>query len=747
VILPPSANAEGKRYTWMTAPGETELAIAPTELLNCIAEVGRWSKRAPGLAATPGSRQLASQRNCEGLATDLSAPLVSEVIENYCKVAFEAEVEDVAHAGRGDRNNRLNLAALRLGGLLHVGVFCADDVRKELEAAAERSGLAKEDGLRAVHATIESGLGSGLRNPQDLDAIRKAAAKRAKRLSGRAGAATRNLDGIPRAVGDDEGLPTNGDVLGRGSRDGSSPEDSGDEERRQRGLDASLAFYPQTDLGNTERFTERMRGRLLHCYAFGWLWWDERRWSADDAETKVRRAEHDTVRAIQHEAVWLSQSGRDRVAEERKAIGLRRKNVKGQIPIMSDKLAQFGRSPEAKSRMRIAENASAYLTIEPSKLNADPYKINCLNGTLSISRKSDGEVVVALGPHDPNDFITKLVPVVYDPEARCPEYDAFLEMVQPDPAMRRFLDQWGGYSLCGDTSEQIMTFHHGRGKNGKSTLFNLWGHIAGDYGKSLRIETFLDQGRATSGGAATPDLAMLKSVRYLRTSEPERGVKLAEALIKLATGGEPINVRHLNREFFELSPIFKLTMSGNYKPTIIGTDEGIWRRVRLVPWDVTIPAEKRIKDFDRVKLYPELSGIFNRLIAGLVDWMENGLIEPERVKEATEQYRSDSDPLARMLAACTIPGDATSDRIQATALHSLYRAWARANGEREWSPQGLGRAMRERGYKSLKSDVSWWIGIKAVRTEGDFVDGDGKPLVVGEPPDHVDPNDDDVVPL
>ena len=118
-------------------------------------------------------------------------------------------------------------------------------------------------------------------------------------------------------------------------------------------------------------------------------------------------------------------------------------------------------------------------------------------------------------------------------------------------------------------------------------------YVAGDYGETVPIETFLDHGKARGAGQATPDLAILPGVRMLRTSEPEKGAKLAEAMVKLVTGGEPIQARHLNRDFFKFYPQFKLTMSGNYRPTISGTDEGIWRRVRLVPFGVTIPKEER----------------------------------------------------------------------------------------------------------------------------------------------------------
>jgi putative DNA primase/helicase len=256
-----------------------------------------------------------------------------------------------------------------------------------------------------------------------------------------------------------------------------------------------------------------------------------------------------------------------------------------------------------------------------------------------------------------------------------------------------------------------------RAKNGKSTLLETWDAVAGDYGKSCPIETFLDPNRARRGGEPTPDLAMLAGVRFLRTSEPERGSKLAEALIKLVTGGDAMQVRHLNRDFFELRPQFKLTISGNHRPQIRGADEGIWRRVILLPWSVTVEESKR--DLHLVeKLVAEKSGILNRLLDGLRDWLDHRLMLPDAAVTATAAYRTDSDPLGRFLSACVVanPGK----RVQSSALYAVFVAWARANGEKEWALNGFSQAMTERGFQKKHSDVIWWLDIDLTRQASDF---------------------------
>lgn len=510
-----------------------------------------------------------------------------------------------------------------------------------------------------------------------------------------------------------------GDKGLRSSRPGGSRKN--DQPEKSAGLDRRLAFFPLTDLGNAERFCERNGGRFLWCPAVGsqrkagWLYWDGKRWAHEGADEKVLAAAHATVRAIQDEAKAIKGGKSDYVVQVKRS---------GEVVYFSDLVAKHGRDSEAAARLSaIAKHASAYLFVAPAALDADPFLINVDNGTLLVRKTDDGSDYVTFRAHDPRDLCTKLMPVEFRPEAACPRYDAFLELVQPKPELRRFLHQWGGLSLTGDTSEQALCVWWGKGKNGKSTLFNIWGYIAGDYGRSIQIETFLDQGRPKQGGQATPDLAMLRGVRFLRTSEPERGAKLAEALIKLATGSEPMSVRNLHNDFFEMLPQFKLTIGGNYRPQIFGSDEGIWRRVKLLPWTVTIPAEQRIKDFDKT-LRPEASGILNRLLDGLRDWLDNGLIEPEDVKLATAEYRRDSDPLGRFLDACVIskPGA----RIQSSVLHDTFKAWARANGANEWSNKAMSAALRERGFVCKHSDVMWWLDVELVKHADDFLDPFGK---------------------
>lgn len=240
----------------------------------------------------------------------------------------------------------------------------------------------------------------------------------------------------------------------------------------------------------------------------------------------------------------------------------------------------------------------------------------------------------------------------------------------------------------------------------------------------------------------------------LRSSEPGRNEKLDSGLIKLVTGGEPIPVRMLHRGFFDLEIQFKLIISGNTKFDIPDTDDGIWGRLKLIPWLRNIEKpEPGVENWpekdpwlvDKIKKN-EASGVLNRLIAGLLDYLSNGLVEPKSVTDATSAYRDASDPLARFLRLCVV--DDLESRVQSSKLHEVFVAWCKAAGEREWSNKGFSNALSEKGYQKKASDGMQWLGIRLVREVSDFIDSDGKPRALdddfgdGSPPSH----DDDLPP-
>lgn len=475
-------------------------------------------------------------------------------------------------------------------------------------------------------------------------------------------------------------------------------------------LDLACAWLPRTDLGNAQRFVKRFGEDFLYVEQWGWLAWDGCRWNGHEADAILARAVHETVKAIKREADAFKDSGHDELLDEKKGIWL------------SDKIRGWCLASQGNAHIScIAKLAQSYLTTSPESFDREPMAINVSNGTLRIAKTGDGSPYVSFHPHSRADRMTKLAAVAYDARALAPTYEAFLARVQPDAHMRRHLHAWGGVSLTGLLLARL-SFWYGTGRNGKSTLVDAWAHVMGDYAQTIPIESFLDQGRTRRGGEASPDIASLPGIRCLRTSEPEKGSKLAESLVKLVTGGEPLRARHLNRDFFEFRPLFKLTMQGNYKPRIDGTDEGIWARILMVPWTVMIPEGERDTSLPD-KLRAEAPGILRILLDGLCDYLDNGLNPPAEVIEATQEYREESDPIGRFLADCTVVSAPDSGAKQEGGpLYKLYVAWAKANGERPFSPKAFSRGLQDHGIRRHKSSGIFYLGIDTTKTVADFKD-------------------------
>jgi putative DNA primase/helicase len=675
---------------------------------------------------------------------------IAEAVRQFGLAELTDAMKNLREAGGEARGLMLSAGAQRLGQLVAAGALHEGFAKASIEEAASNCLLIRDDGLKAVRAAIAAGIKLGKKHPRDLSAVRSNVPhvrREATALSRPRPAAV--LEPSPSELSAEDPAPSSASSFfavspappaaegeSTSSQTGAKPDavssagGAGGAEKPPCAIEDDdarhmrLAFFPLTDLGNAERFRERWKNRLKFNTALGWLVWDGKRWSSKGADELVMIAEHETVRSIQDEARVVRESGdKDDDDAPRGARDYVFKQDRDGNKIMySDKIAGWGRSSEAVNKLgALSKRGAPYFAVGIEDLDADKMKINVNNGTIVLRRSAVGDYVT-FQPHDPDDLITKISPVDYLPEATCPEYDKFLARVQPRIEMRRFLHQWGGYSLTGDVSEQILAFFYGKGGNGKSLLIDCWALVAGDYGETLPIETFLDQGKTRSGGQATPDLALLPGIRLLRTSEPEKGSKLAESMVKLVTGGEPIQARKLNKDFFRFYPQFKLTISGNYRPTISGTDEGIWRRMRLVPFDVSIPKDERDRHLiDKLRL--EASGILNHLLDGLRDWLDHGLIEPEDVTKATAKYRETSDPLGRFLAACVVA--APGQRVQSSVLHTLYEAWCKSSGEKAWTNRGLSMAMDERGYQRAQSNVMWWHDIKLIHSVDDFVDASG----------------------
>ena len=435
---------------------------------------------------------------------------------------------------------------------------------------------------------------------------------------------------------------------------------------------------PLTETGNAERMVDQFGDQIRFCHPWGaWMHWDGQRWKRDQTGM-VRRWSKIVVRSIAEE------SNRAETADERDAL-----------------LKWAKRSESSASRAALLKNAEAEegVSILPEEMDRDPFALNVLNGTIDLRTGQ-------LGPHDKAANITKLAPVVFDPEARCPTFLAFLKRMLPDPDVGRFLRRMTGYGLTGVTTEQCLAFMYGSGANGKSTFLDTMQEMLGDYAQQAAPDLLTSRG----GDRHPTELADLFGARWVSSIEVDEGKRLAENLVKQMTGGDKIKARFMRTDFFQWTPTHKLFIAANHKPEIRGTDYAIWRRIHMIPFDVTIPVEDRDGKL-WAKLAEEMSGILNWAIAGCLEWQASGLGVPTAIREATEEYRQEQDVVGRFIEdRCTVDRSAS---VASEALYAVYTAWCESNGVGHVSTTAFGRRMRDRGFEPGKSaGKRIWSGVR-----------------------------------
>ncbi len=491
----------------------------------------------------------------------------------------------------------------------------------------------------------------------------------------------------------------------------------------ERQLIARCAAEPEHDIGNARRFLIWAGDDVRHVTNVGWHVYDGRHWKEDESESVVRRIAHRTAEAVYDEAAILAPTPDDletidagKVAREALAapFDARSASRDDMFKHTSDRKAwadAVSAADAAKEhlterralRLRHAKStcgtskitnmlteAQAYLPASVDDLNTDLYAFNVGNGTLRFERAgedpesdpSDPRIIwrVRLDPHNRDDLISKLAKADYDPDAPRPvTWEKFLARVQPSAPMRAYLQRLAGYSMLGLNTEQMIAFHFGIGRNGKSTFIDTLAKIFADYAVTLSIDSFAGDDRR-SGAEVTPDLARLPGARLVAASEPESGVRFKESLIKRLTGGEPLAVRRLHRDFFEFFPQFTLLVSGNHKPVIIGNDDGIWRRIHLVPWNEQIPKDEVDKELPE-KLLAEASGILKWVVDGAIDFLNSkGLHPPRDILDATQEYREEEDPIGSFIRnACDVTGD-DHDNEKPADLFISYERYCLATG-------------------------------------------------------------------
>jgi putative DNA primase/helicase len=445
---------------------------------------------------------------------------------------------------------------------------------------------------------------------------------------------------------------------------------------------ASLAKgFTDTDIANAKRFARRHGDDVRFTPERGWLVWDGRRWATDEKSLAVQALAKQTAVAIFDE-------------------------IKG----AGDQSALFRHARRSQSKQAI--EAMLWLArSEPSiparltDFDRDGYLFNVENGTVDLH---SGQ----LRAHARADLISNMTPVTFKPEADCERWDAFLwRILDGSEELYNYLRRFVGYLLVGDTTEQALHFLYGLGANGKSVFCEVLTRLLGEY--ACAVSPDLIMVKRHSG--IPNDVARLRGARAALMNETSQGGRFDEAKLKDLTGGDTLTARFLHQEFFDFQPTHRLVIRGNHKPAISGTDEGIWRRLRLVPFTVSIPADEQDRNLLR-KLEGELPGILNWALQGCREWQEDGLRPPAIVTEAVRAYREEADTLGRFISECCEVRKLA--QVKSSVLFMRYQEYCEQASER-WVPsKDLPGEMQRRGFDWKRTKVGGlFLGIELRGTE------------------------------
>jgi len=443
---------------------------------------------------------------------------------------------------------------------------------------------------------------------------------------------------------------------------------------------------PCTDLANANRFVATHGRNLRYVATWSkWVAWSGERWTVDSAGAHIQAAKA-TTSEIFDEASALYKTGDNDNAKARFKWAVKSQNAK-----------QIG------AMIQLARTDPRVVT-DHTQFDADQWLLNVRNGTVDLRTGK-------LQQHRREDLIAKLCPVVYDPGEACPVWNGFISDIMGGNAeLIAYLQRLIGYALTGSIREHVLGFFFGGGSNGKTTFLGAIRHVLGSYaGHATRGILFPHKNEHPT------ELTDLCGRRFVTCAEVEEHDAFDEARLKDLTGGEPIKGHRMREDFWEFRPTHKLFLAGNHKPNVRGTDDGIWRRIRLIPFMVTIADGKKDKDLP-AKLEAEAAGILAWAVRGCVEWQRIGLGDPMAVREATAEYRKDSDLLGDFCSS-RLTFD-PSGRLEKSTLTGLLKAWAEDLGIKVPGSKIVAARMRVLGAKestarnALGKVKDCWQGVR-----------------------------------
>lgn len=450
------------------------------------------------------------------------------------------------------------------------------------------------------------------------------------------------------------------------------------------------------------RFAAAALDRFVHVTGLGWHFYAGERWSIDEGNKRVAAALLETIRGV--------------------PVGT----------LTQPELDALNRNSGLRGTLEVAESIEA-LSVHYSELDADPWVLNCQNGTLDLR-------TMVLREHSPADFITKVTNAPYDPGATSKLWGEFLERSLPDPEVRGFVQRCSGVALVGKQLLHNLLVHHGAGRNGKGVFYQAKGHVLGDYWHHAASDLF-DVERGGNPNGAKPAMLALRGTRYVSLSETAKQVKIDTARLKALTGGDDITGRMLySNVTMQFEPSHWIELVSNFLPQLPDDDNAVWERVQAVPWDVVIPREERDPELPE-KLKAEGAAILAWMVAGLIGYNARGLDAPEAVQQKTATYRDDQNDLKRFIEDCCEETSTKSDELSLTKLREAYVGWAQREGI--WKSKILDSrefkaALEKLGYSASKTANGVTCGLRLVVFE-DPDEADGTAAAPSAAPTQVRP--------
>ena len=441
--------------------------------------------------------------------------------------------------------------------------------------------------------------------------------------------------------------------------------------------------WAHTDVGNAEAFVqEHGAGVRYNVDAGKWHQWNGTRWERDELGAVQERVIH-TVR-------------------RRRDAGL------AQVGEVAQKLVGWARRSEGDARIKACLQRLMVwrgLAVRSSDFDADPWLFNAQNGIVDLR-------TMEVRRHHPEAMCSRIAgaELALGEESRRWQHVLY-RVTCGKPGLEMFLRRAFGYAMTGVIRDHCFFTCYGLGANGKTTVLETVMAALGDYAVRGDVETFLQRDRP----GASNDLARLEGARLVVASEADEGRRLSEATVKGITGGDGIVARFMYKEFHEFKPQFKLFLATNHKPRIYGTDHGMWRRVRLIPFSAVIPEEEQDGALPE-KLLAELAGVLAWIAAGCFEWMRDGLGQCREVNEATAEYREAQDLLGGFFEECLETVE--RELVASEEVFRAYVSWAEEAGERPLARRALGNRIAERGYRSTtrKGEGSrqhrCWVGLR-----------------------------------